>query len=93
MKYAKRGDGRPTTIATQEENRIYTNYEGWLPDEDERPTNVWSNNWTGLIRESYPNVTADPLPTTPSALIAPPPDFDPQAADLLARLATRGPQT
>ena len=45
------------TIATKEENRIYTNYEGWLPDEDERPTSVWSNSWDGLIRETYPNVT------------------------------------
>ena len=33
------------TIATREENMIYTHYEGWLPEKT--PTDVWKDAWLG----------------------------------------------
>ena len=42
-------------IAQRKENRIYCWYEGWLPDEEKRPTTQWERmlklaGWTGTIR-------------------------------------------
>ena len=41
--------------ATREEDRIYTTYEGWLPDEEDRPTVKWRQAWcnSGLLRNVY----------------------------------------
>ena len=52
------------TIAEREETRIYTHYEGWLPDEDDLPTNEWLAAWSGLVRSTQPSVTLlSPPPT------------------------------
>ena len=54
------------TTAEREEDRIYTHYEGWLPDEEKLPTTEWQKAWceTNLLRNSRPATSlATPLPT------------------------------
>ena len=50
------------TVARREENKIYCWYEGWLPDDDEKPTTKWEQQWaeTGLVRNVNPSVQIDP---------------------------------
>ena len=45
--------------ATREEDRIYTTYEGWLPDEEDRSTVKWQQAWcnSGLLRNTYPRAS------------------------------------
>ena len=55
-------------IAEREETRIYTHYEGWLPDEADLPTTAWVAAWNGLVRDARPSVT---LRTDPTACRCP----------------------
>ena len=61
------------TIAIREETRIYTHYEGWLPEED-GPVESWENSWLetkyATLRPSGRVEVATPplLPTAPHAI-------------------------
>ena len=49
------------TLAEKEETRIYTHYEGWLPADEDLPTNKWRDAWTssaGLLRDTHPRTTS-----------------------------------
>ena len=79
------------TAAEREETRIYTHYEGWLPDEDDRPTVAWSHHWCrqglGLLRDTQPAAQlAFPLPLVNAS---PNPPFDPTDAQVAARIQQR----
>ena len=84
------------TGAENEENMIYTHYEGWLPDEADRPTTKWMFQWCGewedsprIFKPDRPSVSLQvPLPTDPPDA-APEPTFAPDAADVLARKQER----
>ena len=45
------------TSAERDEDFIYTHYEGWLPDDDERPTTLWANAWSPITRNTYPKAS------------------------------------
>ena len=59
------------TLAQREENRIYCWYEGWLPDEEERPTTQWEHAWidSNLLRNTYPATTIAQNPPLATSLI------------------------
>ena len=61
--------------AEREETRIYTHYEGWLPEEDDRPLHKWHTAWSPLVTNTHPRVRLDPRPPAPGT--APEPGFDP----------------
>ena len=79
------------TAAEREETRIYTHFEGWLPDEEERPTVAWSRRWCrlgiGLLNDTKPAAT----PAAPLSTIryAPNPQFDPTNAQVAERIRQR----
>ena len=58
-------------LAQREENRIYCWYEGWLPDEEERPTAQWEHAWidSNLLRNTYPATTVAQNPPLAISLI------------------------
>ena len=62
---------RGRTLAQHEENRIYCWYEGWLPDEEERPTTQWEHAWidSNLLRNTYPATTTAQNPPLATSLI------------------------
>ena len=83
------------TAAEREEDRIYTHFEGWLPDDDDLPTTKWTNAWCytaqgpsrGLLRNSRPAATlAFPLPCAGAARNPP---FDPTHPDVIRRIQAR----
>jgi hypothetical protein len=74
------------TAATREEDSIYTHYEGWLPEDDDLPTTKWANQWTPLMRDSYPQATPRFTPPAPIAL----PLYDPDDPGTRARLTLLG---
>ena len=63
--------------AVAKENYIYTHYEGWLPDDDDLPTNKWIDAWTANNLLNAPNDSqpfATPkfaLPTSPATYTPP----------------------
>jgi len=74
------------TLARKEEDRIYTHFEGWLPAEEEQPTEEWRTHWCsrGLLKDTQPRASLNftlPL-TAPHA--APDPTYD--ASSALQRL-------
>ena len=73
------------TLAQREENRIYCWYEGWLPDEDDRPTTQWEHAWidSDLLRDTYPAATVATQPPLATGLI---PHFDPNHQDVTNRI-------
>ena len=82
------------TLAEQEERRIYTHYEGWMPkDQKDWPTHVWRERWCsgllgGLLRDTKPQASpAFTLPLAPSADTAPEPAWspDPETQERLRR--------
>ena len=77
------------TAAERQETAIYTHYEGWLPDEEELPTNLWRAAWCDLLHDSRPAARlADPAPT--AGFNDPPVDLsDPTVA---ARVTARSQQ-
>ena len=82
------------TIAEREENRIYTHYEGWLPDET--PTNAWVAQWcsTGLMHNTRPRVQLQsPLPSTTPADAEQLPPLQLDAAPVTDRIRARSLQT
>ena len=72
------------SAAEREDTRIYTHYEGWLPEDTSM--DVWLDSWTTLVRDTYPTASLrfNPL-TTPSA----DPSFDPTASDVTDRTQAR----
>ena len=81
------------TKAEREENTIYTHYEGWLPDEAERPTTIWAEQWCnstgglGLVRNSQPRASL-PYPP-PHAAIRP--YYNPLSDEAVQRARSRQP--
>ena len=74
------------TTAEREENRIYTHYEGWLPDEEELPTNKWQDAWGNLVKNTRPAVT---LRTPPPTDAHTDPPYDLNDPNVIARLSER----
>ena len=83
------------TAAEREETRIYTHYEGWLPDEDDRPTVEWSHRWCqqglGLLHDTQPK--AKLAFTLPLANASPNPPFDLSDAQVTTRTQQRNNET
>ena len=78
--------------AVREEDRIYTSYEGWLPDEDDLPTTEWTNAWINsrLLRFPNPYAALDfPLPAPTAAGVEPGPVYDANDPAVLARSQSR----
>ena len=80
--------------AEQQENWIYTHYEGWLPPEDELPTNQWLSAWSANHLLHAPTKASPlanlqfPLPiTTPGA--SPHPTYDIHHPAVAARIGGR----
>ena len=44
------------SAARREENRIYTHYEGWLPDDEDKPMTKWTEAWCPLVTDAQPCV-------------------------------------
>ena len=74
------------TVAEREETRIYTHYEGWLPEEDDLPTNKWLASWSGLVRSTQPSVT---LLSPPPANAHGDPPYDLTDPSVIARQTER----
>ena len=78
------------TLAQLEERFIYTHYEGWMPPDDEQPTNIWRAQWcnTNLLHDTYPQ--ARPAFALPSPQLRHElhPTYDPMADDVRARTTT-----
>ena len=72
-------------LARREENRIYCWYEGWLPDEEERPTTQWRHAWidSALLHDTYPAATVAARPPLAANLI---PHFDLSRHDVTDRI-------
>ena len=72
------------TLAQREENRIYCWYEGWLPDQEDLPTQKWEHAWldSGLVRGTLPTVT----PTRPPLAAHLAPSFDVRHPGVTARI-------
>ena len=78
------------TIAEREETRIYTHFEGWLPDEDDRPMAQWRASWYAMVRDTYPKVRLHhPTPFQHTHASAQCPDVDLDSPDVAARLRSR----
>jgi hypothetical protein len=79
------------TKAEREETRIYTNFEGWLPeDEDERPVGKWTHAWCAVVRDTHPRVclfASTPFKHTQHSLQCP--DVDTADPDVVSRLDAR----
>ena len=72
------------SAAEREDTRIYTHYEGWLPEDTSM--DVWLDAWTTLVRDTYPTASLHFNPqTTPGA----DPSFDPTASDVADRTQAR----
>ena len=58
------------TAAQREQTRIYTHYEGWLPDDEDKPMTKWTEAWCPLVTDAQPCVRlrrhAAPADPTPS---------------------------
>ena len=78
------------TLAQREENRIYCWYEGWLPDEADRPTTQWEHAWTdsNLLRDTYPAAAVALQPPFATGLI---PRFDINRQDVTTRIRPANP--
>ena len=79
------------TTAEREETRIYTHYEGWLPDDDDLPTTAWRRTWCerghGFLRDTQPRAAlAFQLPLSHAA---PNPHFDLNDPAVLTRTGQR----
>ena len=78
--------------AVAKENYIYTHYEGWLPDDDDLPTNKWidawaANNLLNVPNDSQPFATPKfALPTSPAT---PHPTYDTHAPSTASRIGGR----
>ena len=75
------------TVAEREEDRIYTDYEGWLPPDEDLPTSVWHDAWCAygqsLLHSTQPRTRpqfAMPLPAA-----APHPTYDVSDPAVVAR--------
>ena len=78
------------TMAEREETRIYTHFEGWLPDEDDRPMAQWRASWYAMVRDTYPKVRLHhPTPFQHTHASAQCPDVDLDSPDVAARLRSR----
>ena len=76
------------TSAEREETNIYTHYEGWLPDDDDRPVHKWQQAWGPLLTDTHPRTRLHLRPPAPGT--APEPTFDPTDGPTVARFqATR----
>ena len=79
------------TKAEREETRIYTNFEGWLPeDEDERPVAKWTHAWCAVVRDTHPRVclfASTPFKHSQHSLQCP--DVDTADPDVVSRLDAR----
>ena len=74
--------------AERDEDRIYTHYEGWLPDDDDLPTAKWTNAWCkGFLRGTRPS--ASPTFALPCTGTAHNPPFDTTHPDVIARTQQR----
>ena len=71
------------TSAEREETNIYTHYEGWLPDDDDRPLHKWQTAWCPLVTDTQPRVRLHLRPPAPGT--APEPDFNPTDGPTVAR--------
>ena len=79
--------------ARQQEDWIYTHYEGWLPDEDERPVTKWEDAWCSTVCRAKPCRLKYNCPLTPQPGEPPLPTFDQTAPDVVARTQCRASQT
>ena len=79
------------TLAEQEENRIYTHYEGWLPADADLPTNQWRDAWigTGLLRDTHPRTILNFEASAGTTGTVPDPPYDPNDPAVKARILAR----
>ena len=79
------------TTAEREETRIYTHYEGWLPDDDDLPTTAWLRTWCerghGFLQNARPRAAL--TFQLPLSHAAPNPQFDPNDPEVLTRTRQR----
>ena len=73
------------TVAEREEDRIYTHYEGWLPEQEKLPTEIWQNTWTAMMTGTQPTVTLKTPPPTPTSH----PTYDTADPTVSARIDAR----
>jgi len=79
------------TRAELREDCIYTHYEGWLPAEEDQPTEQWRSSWcgSGLLRDSWPAATLRFAAPVTAAGVAPHPVYDAGSPAVLARVQAR----
>ena len=75
------------TSAERDEDFIYTHYEGWLPDDDERPTTLWATAWGPITRDTYPKASTSLTINNHGAAHDPTPD--PNDPAVAARIRQR----
>ena len=81
------------TTAELEERRMYTHYEGWMPeDEEEWPSNVWRARWckSSLLRDTHPRSALNFSLPSQAVRIEDHPSYDPDDATVRSRALNRG---